>query len=164
MPYAKLDKSLCRDRRISNAQFRVLANLCTYANDDGFCWPSMRQQARDLHRTPATIRHHLNGLVELGVITRDPRLRKDGSRGANRYWVPRPRYAAAEPAPADQPAASGSGEQQSPTTLYQPSLLLPQNGAKRRTERVNGKMLPPRRRRADLIAQTGLAQMGAWAK
>src|SRR5437868_10553203 len=85
MRFAWVDESICRDRRISNAQFRVLVCLIGYADRDGYCNPSVRVIAGELSREKSTIRHHLNRLVELGVITRDPMPRKDGSRGANRW-------------------------------------------------------------------------------
>src|SRR5437016_5885030 len=68
MRYAWVHESLCRDERISNAQFRVLANLILHVDRDGYCVVSVGRLAKYLSRERSTIRHHLNGLVELGVI------------------------------------------------------------------------------------------------
>ena len=179
MRHAWVPEGIWGDRRISNAQFRCLVCLLGYADESGNCYPSVGVMARDLSRTRSTIRHHMNGLVELGLITRDPMPRKDGSRGANRYCVARLRCVATEPAPADQPAATaadgrfrppekdgGRQNQTPPSRVMQPALLLPLNGGSRRSaSRPERKISPPaaRRHRArgspNLIAQTALAVM-----
>jgi hypothetical protein len=164
MRWAKVTESVCR-LPISNAQFRVLICLMTYADDKtGYCYPSVGEIARERNRTHSTIRHHLNALVELGVITRDARPRKDVSQGANRYCVARLRRFETEAAPVNQPAAA---EQPPMRRAEQPALLLPLNGGRRTAARPDDRKtpLPARRaRRADLIAATGLAQITGWAK
>jgi hypothetical protein len=163
MRFAWVHESICRDRRISNAQFRTLVCLISHADKSGYCYPSVGVLAHELSRTRSTVRHHLNGLVELGVITRDPMPRKDGSRGANRYCVAQLRYIEPEPAPAYEPAA----EEAPPSRVIQPALLLPLNGGRRTAARPDNRKTPPparRARRADLIAATGLAQINGWAR
>jgi hypothetical protein len=154
------------DRRISNAQFRCLVCLLGYADQSGYCNPSLRVMARDLSRTRSTIRHHLNGLVVLGIITRDPMPRRYGSRGANRYCVARLRCVATDPVPADQPTVAAAADHTPPTPVTQPALLLPRNGGNRHSASRPERNIPPppaRRHRArgspNLIAQTALAVM-----
>jgi hypothetical protein len=167
MRHARVPESVICDRNIPDAAFRVLVCLADFADNDGFCYPSVRTLAHDLGRTRSTIRHHLNRLVELGRITREPRSRSDGSRGANRYCVVALRRCT-EPdaAPADQHAAAAAGDQPQRSGANQPSLLLPLNGGNRRT--AGGRSgrntpSPARRRRAGLIAATALAEIPGWA-
>jgi GntR family transcriptional regulator len=172
MRHAWVPEGIWGDRRISNAQFRCLVCLLGYADKDGYCYPSVRTIARDLSRTRSTIRHHLNALVELGVITRDPMPRKDGSRGSNRYCVARLRCVSPDlrtpdsPAPAEQPAAAAATDRQpmrrpDRATAEQPALLLPLNGGQRPEPEISSR--PARRDRErhspNLIAQTALAVM-----
>ncbi len=153
MRFARVDETICRDRRISNAQFRVLVGLLLHANRDGYCNPSVRVMAGELGRTRPTIRHHLKALVELGIITRDPQPRKDGSRGANRYRILYIAGHEADPAPADRAAAQHfapgeslpdaatvAADQRPPSGVTHPALLLPFDGGRQRTA-----SRPPRR-------------------
>jgi DNA-binding transcriptional ArsR family regulator len=182
MRHARVSESVCRDRRISNAQFRVLALLLSYADQDtGHCHPKVGTLAGELSRTRSTIRHHLNRLVELGLITRDPMLRPDGSRGANRYRVlcvlgheadppPADRHAAQHFAPGDplpDAAATGAGDWPSTKRAQQPALLLPLNGGQRTASEPGRKTFPsarPRRAGLSLNVQRALAQMEGWGK
>jgi hypothetical protein len=174
MRWARVTESVCR-LPISNAQHRVLICLMTYADHEtGYCYPSVGTIARELSRTRSTVRHHLNGLVESGVITRDPMPRKDGSRGANRYCVARLRYI--EPAPAHQPAAAQfrpleKDDDRKDDRIIQPALLLPINGGTRHRKddvrRIEGRRIRPQRQHRaglSLNVQTALAEMEEWGR
>jgi helix-turn-helix protein len=173
MRYARVPESIYRDQRISNGQLRVLVCLIGFADRDGGCNPSLRAIAGELSRTRATIRHHLQKLVELRVITRDPRPRKDGSRGANRYTIPDLRYVAAGEMPApERPAAvfqkdANHGGDRPAAGAQQPSLLLPLAGGRRAgTRRANGKIVAAEQHGRGLSLSTAraLAEMKGWAR
>ena len=184
--YARVPESIYTDPRISPAQLRVLIHLIGYADrDTGVCFPSLRELAhgkkgrRGLGRTRSTIRHHLRGLVELGVITRDPMRRKDGSCGANLYTIPAVRQltiellqAAVRPAATATPeeksrpipatgkrTSSGAGAPADAETIasHQIEILLPLQGGRPQRERR-----APRRQRSSIL-DAGSGRIGRWA-
>src|SRR5215207_5700697 len=51
----------------------LLIALANYANEHNESYPSIERLARETDQSPATVKRHLNKLVELGLITRSPR-------------------------------------------------------------------------------------------
>ncbi|WP_170378768.1 helix-turn-helix domain-containing protein [Ruegeria atlantica] len=56
------------DLNISPGAFRVLTHLCNLANDDGWCWPSLKQLGEKLNRSKASISSYIAELRKEGVI------------------------------------------------------------------------------------------------
>ena len=46
--YARIPSASIRDKRLSDKQFRALAALCSYANNQGFAWPNRGTVAKAL--------------------------------------------------------------------------------------------------------------------
>jgi|GEM_PF-2128284 len=61
----------------------VLLSLANYADEDLSCWPSQRRIASDTSLSDRTVRSVLCALEEKGLITRQERLRQDGSRASD---------------------------------------------------------------------------------
>jgi DNA-binding transcriptional ArsR family regulator len=58
----------------------VLLAISNYADENGKCWPSQARLAEDIEASEDTVRRALEKLESLGLITRERRSRKDGSR------------------------------------------------------------------------------------
>jgi DNA-binding MarR family transcriptional regulator len=48
------------------------------------CWPAVNTIAADLQLSRSTVKRALHDLVETGLIEKEPRYRKNGSRTSNR--------------------------------------------------------------------------------
>ena len=73
------------DRRLGDAAYRVLACLGTYADRQGWCWPSTIALAQRLGITRQAVQRSLRQLAELGYIEVEARRRTDGGYDRNRY-------------------------------------------------------------------------------
>jgi len=73
------------DHRLGDAAYRLLACLGTYADKDGWCWPSMPTLADRLGITRQAVQRSIRQLAETGYIEVEPRRRPDGSQDRNRY-------------------------------------------------------------------------------
>src|SRR4051794_11190514 len=73
------------DQRLGDAPYRVLACLGTYANKDGWCWPSTSVLARRLGIARQSAQRSLGQLAQFGYIEIEPRRRTDGGHDRNRY-------------------------------------------------------------------------------
>lgn len=65
----------------------VLVTLADMADSEHSCFPSIDQLSELTEIAPATVREHLNNLIHAGLLTREARRRKDGSRTSNRYYL-----------------------------------------------------------------------------
>lgn len=65
----------------------VLTMLSSYADTDGYCWPSVGALATDCALSDRAVRYALSHLHELGVIEIERRERENGSQTSNAYWV-----------------------------------------------------------------------------
>lgn len=83
--FAILPSSLVADRRIGDAAFRVLAALSTYADRDGWCWPSQQTLASDVGTSRRSVRTQLDVLEEAGYVESSRRIRADGSESSKTY-------------------------------------------------------------------------------
>ena len=75
------------DERLGNAAFRVLAMLGTYADPDGWCWPSYGTLAQRMGISRQAVAKQLKELQRLGYIEIVPSYRPNGSLSSNRYRV-----------------------------------------------------------------------------
>ena len=73
------------DHRLGDAAYRLLACLGTYADKDGWCWPSMPTLADRLGKTRQAVQRSIRQLAEIGYLEVEPRRRPDGSQDRNRY-------------------------------------------------------------------------------
>jgi hypothetical protein len=73
------------DHRLGDAGYRVLACLGTYADKDGWCWPSTGAVARRLGVTRQAVQRSLKQIAELGYMEVTPHRRADGGFDRNRY-------------------------------------------------------------------------------
>jgi hypothetical protein len=73
------------DHRLGDAAYRVLACLGTYADKDGWCWPSTIALAKRLGITRQAVQRSLKQISELGYMEVTPHHRADGGHDRNRY-------------------------------------------------------------------------------
>ena len=76
-----------RDQRVTHAQLRVLAELSTYADEDGWCFPHQQTMADHLGIVRETVNRHVARLVALGYVETQAQYRNDGGRRGSRYRV-----------------------------------------------------------------------------
>lgn len=69
------------------AQKFVLVKLADSANDDGYCWPSLRTLERDLGMGRSSISRHVRALVVAGMMTVEQRKHSDGRRRSSYYHL-----------------------------------------------------------------------------
>lgn len=73
------------DRRLGNAAISVLALLGTYADRDGWCWPSVSTMAKRLGSTRQAVSKQLRVLESSGYLNIEPRTDKRGGMVSNGY-------------------------------------------------------------------------------
>lgn len=61
----------------------VLLAIANYADEEGICWPSQDQLADDTELSRHSIMRAIDHLEELGLLSRERRHRKDGSRSSD---------------------------------------------------------------------------------
>jgi GntR family transcriptional regulator len=72
--WAQVYHVLTLDTELSDGAYRLYALLLKYARQSGGCWPGVKTLARDLGRSPSTIKARLDELVRRGLIIRERRL------------------------------------------------------------------------------------------
>lgn len=75
------------DKRLGSAAIRVLLVLGTYANRDGWCYPSMATIAKRLGISEAAIRKQIRLLERYGYLRVEHRQRENGSTTTNLYRI-----------------------------------------------------------------------------
>jgi DNA-binding transcriptional ArsR family regulator len=65
----------------------VLVALANRANQDGECWPSQKDLAKQTSTTDRSVRRHLDWLVSNGIITKSRRRRRDGSYTSDLFKI-----------------------------------------------------------------------------
>jgi hypothetical protein len=73
------------DQPISATEKVVLLALADYANESGVCWPSIALLVKRAHVGERTVQRSLQFLEDKGFITRERRLRENGSDTSNLY-------------------------------------------------------------------------------
>ncbi|WP_162287024.1 helix-turn-helix domain-containing protein [Pantoea stewartii] len=70
----------CASAGMKITSVAIMARLADYSNDDGVCWPSVENIARQLGAGPSTIRTAISKLEKDGWLTR--KQRRNGNRNA----------------------------------------------------------------------------------
>lgn len=68
-------------------QRSVLVYLSMRANQDNYCWPSIADMVKKTSLSESTVHRSLSRLIELGLITKRQRFRKNGSQSSNSYTL-----------------------------------------------------------------------------
>lgn len=79
-------RAMC-DPRVSNAAYRVLGVLASYADREGWCWPSQQTMADALGVKRQAVAKQLGALEELGYIDSRRRTRPDKGETSKAYRV-----------------------------------------------------------------------------
>lgn len=75
-----------KDKRISDAQFRTLAALGMYADEDGWCFPSLKTLGNDLGKSKQAVGRDTIALRKLGYLEVKSRYNsKTGARHSSLY-------------------------------------------------------------------------------
>lgn len=72
---------------LSPGAFRLLAELCRMANEDGFCWPSLAQLGERLGRSRSSVSGYIKDLREVGLITTQEQQMANGYNYRLKYRV-----------------------------------------------------------------------------
>lgn len=83
--FSILQAKAVKDKRITDAQFRTLAALGMYADEDGWCFPKQATIGDDIDKSRQAINRDIKALRELGYIEVRPQFKDDGGRRANKY-------------------------------------------------------------------------------
>lgn len=83
--FAILQARAVKDKRISDSQFRTLAALGMYADEDGWCYPSLATIGKDLGKSKQAVGRDTIALKKLKYLEVHARFKEDGSRRSNLY-------------------------------------------------------------------------------
>jgi len=95
--FSILQARAVKDQCISDSQFRTLAALGIYADEDGWCFPSLTTLGIDLGKSKQAVGRDTIALRKLGYLEVRARFDKNKSRRSNLYRLkfdmpPRQRY------------------------------------------------------------------------
>jgi hypothetical protein len=83
--FAIIQAVAVKDPRVSDSQFRTLAALGMYADEQGWCYPSLKTLGKDLQKSFQAVGKDTVVLRKLGYLEVRARAKKDGSRNSNLY-------------------------------------------------------------------------------
>ena len=73
---------------ISSTAFKLFVNICRFADNEGKCFPSRSKLAKVMgYKTTRSLDKYIKELVEAGFITKETRLRPNGSHTTNFYQI-----------------------------------------------------------------------------
>lgn len=72
---------------MSPGAFRLLADLCRMANQDGYCWPSLAQLSEKIGRSKSTLSGYIAELREAGLVTTEDQRTSNGYNYRLKYCV-----------------------------------------------------------------------------
>lgn len=72
---------------LTPADRMVLVALSSFADEGGYCWPSVASLARRSGSSERTVQYSLKRLAELGAIRIEERTREEGGQTSNAYWL-----------------------------------------------------------------------------
>lgn len=83
--FSILQARAVKDRRVSDAQFRTLAALGCYGDQNGWCFPSLKTLGKDLGKSFQAVGVDIHALVELEYLEKHHRFNKNGGQRSNLY-------------------------------------------------------------------------------
>lgn len=83
--FSILQARAVKDKRITDAQFRTLAALGMYTDNEGWCFPKQSTIGKDLGKSRQSVNRDIKALKELGYLQVESRFREDGSQTSNLY-------------------------------------------------------------------------------
>ncbi len=83
--FSILQARAVKDKSISDAQFRTLAALGMYADQDGWCFPMLSTLGKDLGKSKQAVGRDTIHLRKLGYLEVHARFNENGGRRSNLY-------------------------------------------------------------------------------
>ena len=83
--FSILQARAVKDKKISDAQFRTLAALGMYADQDGWCYPMLSTLGKDLGKSKQAVGRDTIHLRKLGYLEVHARFNENGGRRSNLY-------------------------------------------------------------------------------
>jgi len=83
--FSILQARAVKDRRISDAQFRTLAALGMYADENGWCFPMLATLGKDLSKSKQAVGRDTIALKKLGYLEVQARYNENGGRRSSKY-------------------------------------------------------------------------------
>jgi len=99
------------DPEVSKSDLWLLALLSTYADKDGYCWPSLGVLAEQARMTKPGVSKALHRLEKAGWLKIIQRHRDNGSQTTNGYYIQRHKHGVV-PAPEEPPDLVNGGPEQ----------------------------------------------------
>jgi DNA-binding transcriptional MocR family regulator len=148
------------DNLKGNAKFIMLC-LADFANDEGYCWPSLDRLAKKCGVSRSTVKAQVKSLCELGIITKECRVKSSRqgvkNNDTNMYWIDVRKLQNSESAPVENsPRAktdlgqntSKGGPEADPKPSLDPSdikdpPIVPQSNESKRSSGKRAKTLLP---------------------
>lgn len=109
--FSRLPAAAVVDRRVSNAELRILALIGTYADRYGQCWPAMGTMARRLGVSRQALLRPIRKLQEVGYLRVTRHYHRNGAHRSHVYSII---YPAVPDAPTGRPPG------QSPSIVFDP--------------------------------------------
>lgn len=78
------------EQELAHRAKTVYIYLRDRGDSEGSCWPGVKTIARELKLSPRTVQRALRDLEQAGLVQRQPRYRKNGSRTSNLYSIKPP--------------------------------------------------------------------------
>lgn len=85
--FAIIPTAWLRDPSLTSHDKLVLTILASYADANGYCWPSVATLAADAAVSERQVQYSLKALREAGALQVVPRTKPDGSGTSNGYWL-----------------------------------------------------------------------------
>lgn len=85
--FAIVPTAWLRDPSLSSHDKLVLTILASYADQQGYCWPSVATLAADASVSERQVQYCLKALRDVGALEVIPRTKPDGSDASNGYWL-----------------------------------------------------------------------------
>lgn len=105
--FARLSVKAVLDKRVKNAEIRVLSMLGCYIDSNGYCYPAVTKLSQKLGVDRRNLQRSLRNLERLGYITIMHTKRPGGGWGRNSYQVHFPKHVAtpSDPGQRSEPQA-----------------------------------------------------------
>lgn len=84
--YGLVYQSVLRRKDISPEAKAIYAYLCSFADKNGMCFPSVSTMIQDLNMLKDRFYRHMGQLVDVGIVTKERHTGQGSSRG-NAYKV-----------------------------------------------------------------------------
>ena len=139
----------------------VLLAIANYADEEGVCWPSQEQLAEDTELSRHSIMRAVEQLEELGLLSRERRHRKDGSRSSDLIMLDLSSTALRSTEQRSRQQRSREQQPRSQSATAEPVIETPILPSKARANKPNSEELLAFNAYNDIASELGLSKAQA---